>query len=237
MIDKSFLQKVEEMVMEGTTLDVHDMTYTSTKMFPVLPPAPAGLEVSTLTSVIDYCKEFAPFEKWVVQVCSPSVVKVMSLLNPKFKTREQYLVANAYVSPFKYDQFMSVDKFVIALQAQFIQTETTANILKLVGNMTTRNEVGAKDDGVTQVVEARTGLVSVNTVSVPNPVSLAPYRTFAEVDQPHSNFVLRLNTSHECALFEADGGAWRNTAMDLVKQYLLAAFEDANIEHKLIVIA
>ena len=30
----------------------------------------------------------------------------------------------------------------------------------------------------------------------------------------------------ECALFEADGGAWRNDAMDSIKEYLETALED-----------
>ena len=30
----------------------------------------------------------------------------------------------------------------------------------------------------------------------------------------------------ECAVFEADGGAWKNAAMDSIKQYLKEALKD-----------
>lgn len=60
-------------------------------------------------------------------------------------------------------------------------------------------------------------------VVVPNPVTLAPYRTFVEVKQPESKFVFRMRKSEEgpqAALFEADGGAWKIEAMQRVKEFL-----------------
>ena len=59
--------------------------------------------------------------------------------------------------------------------------------------------------------------------SVPNPVTLKPYRTFLEVDQPASDFIFRMKEysgSIGCALFEADGGAWKMEAMQNMEAYL-----------------
>ena len=50
--------------------------------------------------------------------------------------------------------------------------------------------------------------------------TLAPFRTFSEIEQPESSFVLRVNDRGRVGLFEADGGAWRNTAMLRIKEYL-----------------
>ena len=58
---------------------------------------------------------------------------------------------------------------------------------------------------------------------VPNPVTLRPYRTFTEVTQPESEFVFRMkddSMSVYCALFEADGGAWKREAMKNIKEHL-----------------
>lgn len=57
---------------------------------------------------------------------------------------------------------------------------------------------------------------------IPNPVVLKPYRTFLEVDQPESAFIFRMKEGHgvECAIFEADGGAWMMEAMQNIKAYL-----------------
>lgn len=57
---------------------------------------------------------------------------------------------------------------------------------------------------------------------------LRPYRTFREVEQPASRFVLRLQSGQgdgmpKAALFEADGGAWRLTAIEAIARWLRTA--------------
>ncbi|KHO31340.1 hypothetical protein OR63_10900, partial [Clostridium tetani] len=76
------------------------------------------------------------------------------------------------------------------------------------------------DDGVSQAATIKTGVASVNEVKVPNPVVLAPFRTFPEIEQPESKFIFRMQSGPRAALFEADGGAWRNEAMIKIKAYL-----------------
>jgi len=152
-------------------------------------------------------------------------VRLHGPLNVDYRTRECFLVATAFSYKMEFGRFYPVDEFIIALQSQFVQNETTAEIMKLVGNMTKQAETTTKDDGVTQRVEAKVGLAKVENVSVPNPVALAPFRTFIEVGQPVSNFVLRLNSNHQCALFEADGGAWMIEATKRVREFLDAGLK------------
>jgi hypothetical protein len=56
-------------------------------------------------------------------------------------------------------------------------------------------------------------------------VRLSPYRTFREIEQPRSEFLLRVRSGSSegvvnAALFEADGGAWRHTAMTSIAEYI-----------------
>ncbi|MBE6905330.1 MAG: hypothetical protein E7476_03565 [Ruminococcaceae bacterium] len=60
---------------------------------------------------------------------------------------------------------------------------------------------------------------------------MKPFRTFLEVDQPESEFLLRLRpgdkesgTQAEIGLFEADGGAWK-----LMAKHNIAAFFADNL--------
>jgi len=76
------------------------------------------------------------------------------------------------------------------------------------------------DDGVSQSAAIKVGVASVAEVVIPNPVILAPFRTFPEIEQPQSKFIFRMQTGPQCALYEADGGAWRNVAMESIKEYL-----------------
>jgi hypothetical protein len=58
-------------------------------------------------------------------------------------------------------------------------------------------------------VTVKEGVVRLGRESTPNPVLLAPYRTFTEVSaQPVSSFVLRIRPGVHVLLKAADGDAW-----------------------------
>ena len=65
------------------------------------------------------------------------------------------------------------------------------------------------------------GVASKADVIVPNPVELIPYRTFMEIKQPISKFVFRIEDKGvpNFKIVEAEGGIWRNTAIEGIKQY------------------
>lgn len=81
---------------------------------------------------------------------------------------------------------------------------------------------------------ARSGIARVEEISVPNPVFLAPFRTFREITQPLSPFVLRMKQGREgglptVALFEADGGKWKLDAIQFIRDYLEGKIETVPI--------
>ena len=80
--------------------------------------------------------------------------------------------------------------------------------------------VYTEDNGVSQVTTVKSGVASKSKAVAPNPVTLKPYRTFHEVEQPSSNFVFRIDKCAEMALFEADGGMWVSEAKQNVANYL-----------------
>jgi hypothetical protein len=58
---------------------------------------------------------------------------------------------------------------------------------------------------------------------VKNPVMLQPYRTFREVGQPQSEFLVRLQSGEKLptvAVFEADGGSWQVEAIQKIVRFL-----------------
>lgn len=96
-------------------------------------------------------------------------------------------------------------------------------LLKLAGNVVDETAVTAADDGVSQETTVRSGVASRAKVKLPNPVTLAPYRTFLEVEQVASPFLFRMHKGPSFSLHEADGGAWRMEAMARVKDWLVKA--------------
>ena len=82
------------------------------------------------------------------------------------------------------------------------------------------------DNGINQTTTVKSGVASLAKATAPNPVTLRPYRTFTEVVQPSSQFVLRINKDAELALFEADGGKWKLEAIKNIADYLKTGLED-----------
>src|SRR5699024_5213817 len=112
--------------------------------------------------------------------------------------------------------YHDMEQLIIALQSKFTRIAKGDDrdlILKVVGNVKEENIRNTGDDGMTQAVTIRTGIAGAEGVKVPNPVELAPYRTFLEVKQPESDFIFRMKVGPRGAIFEADGGVWRNKAI------------------------
>ena len=65
-------------------------------------------------------------------------------------------------------------------------------ILKVSGNVEAKTTANYGDDGISQKTTIKQGIASKTDVIVPNPVTLVPYRTFLEVEQPPSEFVFRI---------------------------------------------
>lgn len=183
------------------------------------------ISMGTLTGLVDYLRAGIDdmADRMLVQVVSPTSVRVVSRLDGDRK-REELARADASVPDFEYGRYMDKERFIISMQAKFLPGDDRELLLRFAGTVKDESVAEYGDNGVSQKATIRTGISTVGDAVVPNPVALRPFRTFVEVEQPESSFVFRMRQSEgrgvECAVFEADGGAWRNAAMDSIKQYL-----------------
>ena len=187
-------------------------------------PKAKVIELNTLTSLVDYIvSEFDTHDKLFVHVVSPTKVEVFSKLDND-RERETLLVVNAMVPRFDFGQFIDHEAFCIGLQAKFLDADDRALLLKFAGTVEAGSVAQYGDDGVTQKATVKTGIASKGDAVVPNPVNLRAYRTFLEVTQPKAQYVFRMKQGSmgavQCALFEADGGAWQMNAKEDIKAYL-----------------
>jgi hypothetical protein len=128
---------------------------------------------------------------------------------------------------FPFGQYQDAESFVIGLQTLFLPSPQRDEILMLLASIKESVVRETVDNGVSQEVKTAGGVVMVGMTKVPNPVELQPYRTFREVAQPFSRFVIRLRSGKDgekpaCALFEADGGSWKLEAILSIRGYLLS---------------
>ncbi len=211
---------------EAATLEINGQEYSDKPLHHVAEPVVRkALGINTLSGLAEYVlSEFdsSYFDERLMHVSSHSQVRLLSALRNDGQ-RETYMIAEAFSPAFCFGQYYDVENFIIALQSGFVRNEDAAKILKLIGNLKDEAVKQYGDDGVTQSVTAKTGIATVEDVVVPNPVTLAPYRTFVEIEQPESDFIFRIKQSNQgptCALFEADGGNWKLDAMFRIKAYL-----------------
>lgn len=132
-------------------------------------------------------------------------------------------------------RFMPYENAVIEIRSLYIPTPDTDYLLKLLASVSTESKVTSSDNGVTQKVEAKAGIALNTLVEVKPRVSLKPFRTFVEVEQPESDFLLRISDRGEIGLFPADGGVWKLEATRNVAGYFEKELHDL-IEANVVVV-
>ena len=214
-------------------IELDQGTFSRVSLSRVTEPVASKLTVSTLTGLVDYIKTNVDHleGKLLIQVKSPEEVALYSPLNTD-REREKYVSAEAILpNNVVYDRFLDTERFNIMLQSAFVDDEDKSKLLKYTALITDDTVKNFGDDGISQKVTVKTGVASVSDAVVPNPVTLAPFRTFPEVEQPESKFIFRMKEGPSAALFEADGGAWRNKAILNIKAYLEKELEhNHNVE-------
>ena len=222
MIKEALEYLVELAKPEIITVD--GRTYTDKQLERVVcDPMATAIHMNTLSSLVDYIKSGVDKMKgkMIIHVVSPTRVELFSQLDNE-RRRECVAVVNASVPDFSFGRYMDHETFCIGLQSKFLDVFDRSLLLKFAGTVEAGTVAEYGDDGVSQKATIKTGIAAKGDALVPNPVVLIPYRTFNEVPQVQSRFVFRMrgDRSIECALFEADGGAWENEAMMNIKEYL-----------------
>jgi hypothetical protein len=228
LLPDAAVQAIQDSV-KTEVISVEDREYVTRQVFaPPVEPLAQTLAAHTLTGLIDYLSaniDAVDPAKFVIHIEDHDQVELIGQLDGRPLRRDTLLVIHAEPSAFRFNQYYSCEDFNIALQSLFVDDGDREGVLKVVGNIREEAVAQHTDDGVSQSVVARAGLTKVENVAVPNPVTLRPYRTFPEVPQPASVFVLRLKRARDgempqCALFEADGGKWKLDAIQSIAQYL-----------------
>ncbi|MGG1651360.1 hypothetical protein [Paenibacillus sp. NRS-1780] len=206
--------------------EVGGQIFSTGALSPIEEPTTSTLKVNTLSAMVTYLREnYDKVEPVLVHVVSETEVRVLSTFN-RDKRRNVLINASAVLPDINFERYMDVESFNVQLQACFVENLDRAAVLKLVGNVKEESGNTYADDGVSQQVTAKSGVASLEKVTVPNPVSLKPFRTFIDIAQPECSFVFRLQSGPRAALFEADGGAWKLQAMASIKEYLHAELSE-----------
>lgn len=157
-------------------------------------------------------------EQILIQVKDCRTVLVFTTLDGEMDRHYLYS-CNADTPRVKIGCFMEHDEAIIQIMSLYIPNEDTAYLRQLLSSVSQESKVTSSDNGVTQTVEAKSGISLTAAVTVKPHVTLRPFRTFLEVEQPESLFLLRLDSRGDIGLFEADGGVWKLEATRNIAAY------------------
>ena len=191
-------------------------------------PVPAPIKFFTLDGLIDYIRENVEGtipskdsgDRLILQVVNETTVKLRGKPTTNHKERNIVAYCEAHIPDIIFGRYMDAETFNTMLLSKFVQTATREELFKVLKSLTNEQSMQVAEDGVSQVITVKQGVSLASNCQFKNPVPLAPMRTFTEIEQPESNFVLRVDKDASISLFEADGGAWKNEAVARIKEYL-----------------
>ena len=207
---------------ENKTYDIHGDTYSDRDLVRIEPhiDRPTSISVSGLDSIVKLVRnemDMLTNLPVFIRVDGANRVVVFTTYDDVMR-RDSLYIAECDVPGFR-DGFREYEKAIIELRSKFAPGPGVDYMLDLLSRISKENGVTTSDNGVSQTVEARQGVSLKTMVAVKPRVALRPYRTFLEVDQPESEFLLRLDDNGNVGLFEADGGMWKQTAKASITAY------------------
>ena len=218
---KEAIEKIERMAAP-TTFEVDGSVYSNQELVFVQDkkPMPKCIELTGLDSVCKMVRNEADHVglQIFIQVKDYRNVSVFTSLDSD-EDRLYLYKCVADTPAVTTDRFLSYEKAVIELRSLYIPNDGTEYLLQLLSSISNESKVVSSDNGVTQQVEARSGIALNSMVKIEPRVTLQPFRTFIEVEQPASEFLLRINERGEIGFFPADGGVWKLEATRNVACY------------------
>jgi hypothetical protein len=239
--EKETIEKIEQLVTDRLIVEVDGRKYTPARLSPVMyVPRPPTLTVHNLRGFCGFINndidERIIKDKSLIVVDSPEQVRLISAVYGEDLKREEPVTAKLddKLERFPFGKFLSQEEFAIRFRSLFVQKkgDDFEYVLSYTSKLVGGTQIEGSDDGITQEVQIRRGMSGAlkDKVALKPIVKLSPFRTFREVEQPQSEFLLRVrlnnNDAPAVALFEADGGVWINEATENVVRYVQSLVAD-----------
>ncbi len=228
---KEFVQHIQE-TAKPQIVEIGGVTYIVNQdgnIKEVFPRAvlPDTLPLNSLDALVKLVKtEFVRQilgDKTVLYITVPDHLTVRCFGHPDYDqraVRPVYYEANATDVP-GWDERVQLpfEEMQIALRTRFQETADTPYIQKLLTEISTGAKITFNDNGVATTVVTKKGIDLQNNETIRPIITLRPYRTFQEIDQPESVFLIRIN-ERGISFIEADGGMWKLKARETIKAFL-----------------
>lgn len=185
---------------------------------------PDILPLNSLDALVKMIKTEAPrFTEAPLYITIPSHLLVQCFTQPepteRFFRQFFYEVKATDVPGWDSKVQLGFEEMQIALRTRFQETPDALYAMKLLSDISTGAKITFNDNGVATSVVTKKGIDLQANEAIRPIVKLKPYRTFQEVEQPESTFLIRVN-ERGISFTEADGGMWKLKARETVKAFL-----------------
>lgn len=231
---KSFIKHIQDTAQPTLTI-VDDATFalrsdgTTEELRPVI-DHPDTLGLHSLDALIKMIKtELKPIADNPVYITIPDHLTVRCFAQPNSNERYHrqffYEVKATDVPGWDAKVQLGFEEAQIALRTRFQETDDTIYAMKLLSDICTGAKVVYNDNGIATTITTQKGVALQGNAQIKPIVTLKPFRTFQEVAQPESIFLIRIN-DRGISFTEADGGMWKLRARETVKWHLEYALKD-----------
>lgn len=236
-MDGDAVRRIEELAEKAAVKVKDGVTYVSGNYKPL---GVVHEDCLRFTALEDFCvfvnenPQKQDLRDAVIMVNPDFTVSLLSKPDPLDGERTVIALAKRHETEgFQFARQLDVDAFIVALKSKFVKADSDwETVFNLVRKVQIEDGVELSDDGMSQKVTIKKGVsaASVETVNKPVDYALRPYRIFPECEQPKSVFFMRLQASGSMgvyvSLYETDGGAWKNDAARIIREYIEVRLND-----------
>lgn len=231
---KAAIEKIQEMAAkpERFTIDGHDYIMTPDGGYTEIKPDleyQEQITLSSLDALIQFVKREALNANDHVFITIPNHETVCCFTEPikdlRWNRVYLYTAKATDVPGWNEEVKMGFEEAMIALRTRFTPTPDTDYALRLLSSITTGGKVTFNDNGVATSIVTQKGIALQENTEIRPIVRLSPYRTFQEVLQPESQFLIRVS-ERAITIVEADGGMWKLQARRNIMQFLASELEE-----------
>ena len=225
---KEFIEHIQKTTQAFTTT-VDGVTYVvdrdgGTKQVKPDIEAPGILGLNSLDALVKMVKSEAPaFTQAPLYITIPDHLTVKCFTQPDAGRRffrQFFYTANATDVPGWQEKVqLGFEEAQIALRTRFQETPDAIYAMKLLSDISCGAKVIYNDNGIGTTITTAKGVALQTNEQIRPLVKLKPYRTFQEVEQPESIFLIRVN-ERGIVFVEADGGMWKLKARETIKAFL-----------------
>lgn len=231
-MDNGSVEAIAKLKEEGMVIDFDGKKFARQGFQRLIDnPRPSAINGTTLSGLVDYIKAdkeaFKP-ASCMIQIRDYSEVSLFEAFDGEDQERTVFYRAklDKELPAFPFDVYLESEDFIIKARSRMQPSDDMDKIIEIVSKLAVQEKIIAKDDGLSQVVQTKRGVSGgvTDPTETKGTYSLKPYRTFREINQPESKFILRLKAREDgiptVALFDSEGGIWRYHAMLAIKDWL-----------------